>query len=140
MTVDGPRWACDTSVAIPAVDPTHEAHEMCRREVLARRPVLAGHAAIEAYAVLTRLPVPLRLTATAARQVLDQAFGEPCWPGRAEAMALLDDLARTEIVGGACFDALVAAAAMSDERTLMTRDRRAERTYRVLGAPYDLVA
>ncbi len=59
-------WACDTSVAVAALDPNHQHHAECRREVLAHRPVLAGHATFETYSVLTRLPPPLRLTALQA--------------------------------------------------------------------------
>ncbi len=89
--------------------------------------------------MLTRLPAPLRLSAAAARRVLDQAFGEPCWPAQATVLRLLGDLAATGIIGGASFDALVATAADGDGRTLLTRDHRAERTYRLLGAAYEIV-
>jgi hypothetical protein len=30
MTAPKPRWACDTSVAIASLDPSHEAHAACR--------------------------------------------------------------------------------------------------------------
>ena len=95
MSPRGQRWVCDTSVALAALDPTHEAHPACRRAVVDLRPALAGHAVFETYSVLTRLPVELRLTA-------DQA-------------------------------------AAVNGRTLLTRDRRAERTYRSLGVGYRVV-
>lgn len=73
--------------------------------------------------------------------MLDETFGEPCWPpGVRAVLELLDDLAQTSTVGGACLDALVATASASDGRTLLTRDHRAERTHRALGVTYELVA
>lgn len=38
--------------------------------------------------------------------------------------------------GGSVYDALVGQAALHNERVLLTRDRRAERTYRALGVRY----
>ncbi|MDO5495778.1 MAG: hypothetical protein Q4G64_08695, partial [bacterium] len=52
-------FAADTSVAIAALDASHAAHHECRTVVQELRPALAGHAAFEVYAVLTRLPRPL---------------------------------------------------------------------------------
>jgi predicted nucleic acid-binding protein len=42
-------------------------------------------------------------------------------------------------VGGAVFDALVGAAAASTDRILLTRDRRARRTYDILGINYRFI-
>jgi predicted nucleic acid-binding protein len=139
MTSSADRWACDTSVAIAALDVTHAAHADSRRVVIARRPALAGHAAFEAYAVLTRLPVPLRLTGAQASEVLRTAFPDGCWLDVPAMRALLRRLPDHGIAGGSVYDALVGEAARTDGRTLLTRDRRAERTYRSLGVPYELV-
>jgi predicted nucleic acid-binding protein len=43
------------------------------------------------------------------------------------------------VTGGATDDALVAAAARADERRLLTRDRRAEQTYRAVEVDYQFV-
>lgn len=139
MSGGGGRWACDTSVAIPALEPNHEAHERCRRIVRRRRPVLAGHAVIETYAVLTRLPVPLRVSPATAWELLRRTFGDPCWIDGGDVVGLLDSLAQRGIVGGATYDGLVGAAASRGGRTLLTRDRRAEGTYRSLGVNFELV-
>lgn len=140
MTPDGENgWACDTSVAIAALDPNHEAHGPCRRAVVERRPALAGHAAFEAYAVLTRLPVPLRLGGTRAAEVLDRTFPDGCWLDRKVQNRLLVRLASLGIVGGSVYDALVGQAASANGRALLTRDRRAERTYRALDVHYSFV-
>ena len=140
MSSSADRWASDTSVAVAALDPTHAAHTPCRAALVAHRPALAGHATFEAFSVLTRLPVPLRLTATQATTVLASAFPEPCWLDADTTRDLYLRLADHELVGGAVYDALVGEAARSNGRVLLTRDRRAERTYRSLGVMYRFVA
>jgi predicted nucleic acid-binding protein len=131
-------WACDTSVALAALDPQHEAHTLCRRVLVDRRPALAGHAVFETHSVLTRLPPPLRLTAAQAEQVLRAAF-RSCWLDPAESSRLRSELGSLGIVGGSVYDALVGRAAAVHDRVLLTRDRRAERTYRVVGVAYEVV-
>lgn len=138
MTSSG-LWACDTSVAVAAIDPNHEAHEVCRRVLVDRRPVLAGHAAVETYAVLTRLPPPLRVDPTTACTLLRSAFGDPCWPKADVLRDLVGALAERGVVGGAAYDAVVALAADGSDRTLLTRDRRAERTYQAMAVRYELI-
>ena len=140
MTAAGRRaWACDTSVALAAIDPNHEAHAGCRREVARRRPALSGHAVFECYSVLTRLPPPLRLTAAQAGSVLARAFPEPCWAGPGDLESLRIRSAQLGIVGASVYDALVGQAALVNERTLLTRDQRAERIYRALGVAHEMV-
>lgn len=139
MTSSGRRWACDTSVAVASLDPQHAAHEPCRRALVELRPALAGHAVFETYSVLTRLPPPLRLTPRQATQVLRAAFVEDCWLDAEHSSQLRAELAGLRLVGGAMYDALVGRAAMVNGRVLLTRDRRAERTYRAIGADYEVV-
>jgi predicted nucleic acid-binding protein len=139
MTSNGDRWACDTSVAVAALDPTHEAHSACRRALVELHPALAGHATFETYSVLTRLPLPLRLSAGQAATVLAEAFPDDCWLEVTETRELRQRLADLEIVGGSIYDALVGQAAVTNHRSLLTRDRRAERTYRSLSVEYRFV-
>lgn len=139
MNPAGDRWACDTSVAIAALDPTHEAHPACRRALVDLRPALAGHAVFETYSVLTRLPVELRLTADRALSVLAAAFPDDCWLDADATRDLRNRLADAGIVGGSVYDALVGQAAAANGRTLLTRDQRAERTYRSLRVGYRFV-
>lgn len=134
-----PRWACDTSVAIAALDATHEAHRACRRALVEQRPALAGHAVFETYSVLTRLPMHLRLTARQAGEVVAAAFPDGCWLGVRDAGRLLARLSEGDIVGGSVYDALVGQAAHVNGRVLLTRDRRAERTYRTLAIAFRFV-
>jgi predicted nucleic acid-binding protein len=136
MTSNGDRWACDTSVAVAALDPTHEAHSACRRALVELGPALAGHAMFETYSVLTRLPLPLRLNAGQAASVLAAAFPEECWLDAPATRDLRERLASLDIVGGSVYDALVGQASVTNHRILLTRDRRAERTYRSLGVEY----
>lgn len=121
MSSTGFGWACDTSVAIASVDPNHDAHQESRRVVSERKPVLAGHAAVETFSVLTRLPVPLRVSAAVARDLMRRVFGPACWPAAGAMDGFLDDLADAGIVGGATYDALVAFAATTNGLTLLTR-------------------
>lgn len=139
MTRGGQRWACDTSVALAALDPQHEAHGPCRRVLVEWRPALAGHAVFETYSVLTRLPPPLRLTPKQAGQVLGAAFPQVCWLEAEHGAQLRADLGGLGVVGGAVYDALVGKAALAHDRVLLTRDRRAERTYRAIGVEYEVV-
>lgn len=139
MTSNGERWACDTSVAVAALDPAHDAHNACRRALVDLRPALAGHAAFETYSVLTRLPLPLRLSADQAAAVLAAAFPGDCWLDPTGMNELRNRLANLGIVGGSVYDALVGQAATANGHTLLTRDRRAERTYRSLRVAYQFV-
>lgn len=139
MISRGNRWACDTSVAVAALDAAHQAHPACRRALVEFRPALAGHAVFETYSVLTRLPMPLRLDAEQATSVLSTAFPEDCWLDADGMHELRQRLSTLGIVGGSVYDALVGQAAAANGRTLLTRDRRAERTYRLLGVEYQFV-
>ncbi len=133
------RWAVDTSVAVASLDASHEAHAVCREVLIRRRPALAGHALFETFSVLTRLPAPFRLTPRSAVAVLDEAFPAAELAERRRLRGALAELARSGLVGGAVYDALVGWAARAAGQVLITRDRRAERAYRALGIPYELV-
>ncbi|MDR1511947.1 MAG: type II toxin-antitoxin system VapC family toxin [Propionibacteriaceae bacterium] len=132
-------WAVDTSVAVAYLDADHTAHEACVAAVGGRRAALAGHAAFEAYSVLTRLPEPNRVACADAWQGLEAAFPERCWLAPEELDTLVRRLAQLGVIGGAVFDALVGEAARAADRTLLTRDRRARGTYDLLGVRYRLV-
>lgn len=89
--------------------------------------------------MLTRLPLPLRLSAGQAASVLSVAFPQDCLLDAAGTRDLRERLAGLDIVGGSVYDALVGQASVTNHRTLLTRDRRAERTYRTLGVDYRFV-
>jgi predicted nucleic acid-binding protein len=129
----------DTSAAIALVTPTHEAHETVFERVHTVRLGLAGHAAFETYSVLTRQPLPLRLSAANAGQLIAHNFPASVSLSGAAAGRLLAELTASGIVGGAVFDALVGAAARHANVLLISRDRRAAETYRSLGVTHELL-
>jgi predicted nucleic acid-binding protein len=131
--------AVDTSVAIPLLVQTHDAHGAVVRWWNRRDLVLSGHAAAETYAVLTRLPADLRLAPADAARLLRARFGTPLQPRRRTFERLADVLAQYEIAGGAVYDALVALAARDHDATLATRDLRARATYDAIGVRTTIV-
>jgi predicted nucleic acid-binding protein len=139
MPTSAELWAVDTSVAVPALDGSHAAHEACRDAVRTNRPALAGHAAFETFSVLTRLPGQLSIDAPTAQKVIAAVFPSICWIGDEVAANLLARLGETGIVGGAVYDALVGEAARVNNCRLLTRDLRAKRTYDLIGVDYELV-
>ena len=133
------RFAVDTSVAVPALDAGHAAHPECLGAVRSLRPALAGHAAFEVHSVLTRMPGGLALDAPAAADLVARVFPEVAWLSAAQSTGLLRRLGRAGVSGRAVYDALVAEAARTHGRTLLTRDRRAVPTYELLGVTHRLV-
>lgn len=134
-----PVWCVDTSVAIAALDPSHDGHvdarDVCRR----RRPALAGHATFETLSVLTRLPGGARVDMATAVELLGRAFPERCFLSAAQHRTLVARLPELQSVGGMVYDALVAEAARVAGRVLLTRDRRAVPTYAAIGVAFELV-
>lgn len=112
------RVLLDANCLIAAAIAQHEHHratiaELSRRRSANQVMVIAAHALLEAYAVLTRLPPPHRLAPSDALAVLDRNWGD------AETVALtasetwraLRELAATGITGGRIYDGCIAASA-----------------------------
>lgn len=59
-SAERPDVLVDTSVAVALVVGDHRFHEATMRALEGRRLGLAGHAAVETFSVLTRLPPPSR--------------------------------------------------------------------------------
>lgn len=133
-------YAVDTSVVIAAVDVGHALHQVAAGAVLAHRPAMAGHTAFEAFSVLTRIPPPGRRSPDQAEQLLRNNFPDPCWLKVDATARVFRRLGELRIVGGAVYDALVAQAALDNQRTLLSLDRRAERTYLAVGVSYEMLA
>ena len=132
--------AVDTSVAVAAALPWHEAHSAARSALPHARTPLVAQVAVETYSVLTRLPPLQRVPARVARDYLNQVFILPPLVLLPESYARLIDVAVAEdITGGAIYDAIVAATARDAGATLLTLDRRAIPTYERLGVDYQLV-
>ena len=139
LTSSADSHAIDSSVAVATVDELHEFHSLAGARVRELRPVLAGHATFETYSVLTRRPEPRRLSGGDAALAISVNFPESCWLSSAGQARLVTRAADLGLVGGAIYDALVAQAALENDRVLLTLDRRAERTYQVVGVDYELL-
>jgi predicted nucleic acid-binding protein len=121
-------------VAIPLLVATHREHEQVVRWWDGREVALAGHAAVETYSVLTRLPGDLRLEPADAARLLAERFAPPLLLSLKTTRRLAETFARLEISGGAVYDALVALAVAEHDAELATRDARARATYEAVGA------
>lgn len=135
-----PVLLVDTSVAVALVVADHEHHASTFRALGSCRLGLAGHAAFEAFSVLTRLPAPARRSAAVVARLLALNFPESRYLSAEGAAALAKRLGDDDITGGSVYDALVGAAAAEHGLALATRDRRALDTYRALGVDVELLA
>ena len=130
--------ALDTSIAVPALLSGHAEHERCRERIVGSKATLCGHAFVETYSVLTRLPLPDRLTPGEAEGLLARAFEAPLELGMGLSAAVRT-LVAAGISGGATYDGLVALAARANVALLLTRDMRARPVYDALGVDYEVV-
>ncbi|HZU48712.1 MAG TPA: type II toxin-antitoxin system VapC family toxin [Mycobacterium sp.] len=130
----------DTSAALALVQRENLFHKPARARLLACRRGLSGHAAAELLSVLTRLPPPHRLTPVAALRLEEINFPESRFLSATDTKQLLREFAEAGLAGGAVYDGLVGAAARKHKLTLVTCDRRAEPTYRVLGVNYEVLS
>ncbi len=131
--------AADSSIAVAALLNDHPAHQSSA-EALASCTTTIAHVAAETYSVLTRLPPPNQADATTAATVLGERLPAPfaALSGSDYAKAPAR-LAAAGIGGGATYDGLIALTALEHDLELLTRDGRAERTYRALAVPYRLL-
>ena len=135
-----PDLLVDTSIAIALVVADHEHHEATFAALGGQRLGLAGHAAFEAFSVLTRLPAPARRTPTVVARLLSANFPASRYLSAEGAAALAGRLGGDAFTGDSVYDALVGAAAAEHHLTLATRDRRALDTYRALGVDVELLS
>ncbi|MFT4165170.1 MAG: type II toxin-antitoxin system VapC family toxin [Microlunatus sp.] len=133
------RVCVDTSVAVPLLVASHEHHRAVARWAHGRDLQLSGHALVDTYAVLTRLPGDSRVTPMDVVRLIEENFGEALASSPETAQEVHRELARSGIAGGATYDALVALAAREHGATLATRDARARPTYEALGVVVDVV-
>ncbi|MBA3799737.1 MAG: PIN domain-containing protein [Geodermatophilaceae bacterium] len=129
----------DTSVVVAGLTGWHEAHQPSLRALrgITRLP---GHVLVETTSVLTRLPGGRAIAPTDVVHSLRSEFaGAPLCLSPAEHHEFLEAVARSRIVGGSLYDALVGFTAGSAGALLRTRDRRAQRTYEVMGVEIEKV-
>lgn len=130
--------AVDSSVLVAGFASWHERHEQARRALVGAQVV--GHALVEAFSVLTRLPAPHRAAPDLAAAFLGDVASAPPLVLPAKAWDQLPArLASVGIAGGATYDALIAVTAQQFEAELLSLDVRAVATYRALGARYRLL-
>lgn len=134
-----PAFAVDTSVAIPLLLASHDAHAAVVKWWDGRTLALADHALVEAYAVLTRLPGDARVAPNDAAELIAQRFGAPILLTAESRVNLPRNLADLGIAGGAVYDAVISLAAKQADVTLATRDERARATYERIGARLEIV-
>jgi len=137
--VSEPSYAVDTSVAVPLLVRSHEAHQGVVAWARGKRLCLSGQAAVETYSVLTRLP-GAQVSGADAVRVMDDTFAEVLALPATLAADIHRELAQRGIAGGAAYDGLVALAAREHGLTLATRDARARGTYETVGALVCVVA
>jgi predicted nucleic acid-binding protein len=123
----------DTSAAVSFLLASHAAHGSTYAAIAGRRLGLAGHAAFETFAVITRLPEPTRVSPVSAARLLRHNFPVTRYLSTERTASLIDEWAGSAVSGGAVYDALVAAAAVEHGCVLATRDQRALGTYATLG-------
>ncbi len=132
--------AIDTSVAVALLVRSHRHHADVVRWWSGQELTLSGHALLETYSVLTRLPGDARLSAEDAARLLDARFTMPLTLSGPSARRIHVTLSRLGIAGGAVYDGLVALAAKEHGVALATRDARARGTYDAVGVKVILVA
>ncbi len=123
--------AVDTSVVVPALIEWHEQHQVALEAVA--DAVIPGHAYLESYSVLTRMPGGV--DRHIAREVLSRRFPPERVLGLGSMThdGIVDQSVAAEIDGGSTYDALIALIAHDNGYPLATRDRRAARTYEAVG-------
>jgi predicted nucleic acid-binding protein len=112
------RVLLDSSCLVAAALPQHERHkatidDLSRRRGLGHAFVIAAHSLLEAYAVLTRLPAPHRLSPADALSVLERNWGKTAMASLsgAETWRVIRRHGAAGIGGGRIYDGQIAASA-----------------------------
>ena len=123
--------AVDTSVLVAALLAWHESHEPARDSLLDALGgvlVVPAPALVEAYAVMTRLPAPHRISPADACELLSGSFKQRAKVvglAEKETWRFLHETASRGVAGGATFDALILACARKGgAQRVLTLDRR----------------
>lgn len=129
----------DTSAIVAAALRTGAGHAQCSAAIRSTQAAAAGHAWLESFSVLTRLPVDVRLSHADAGRVLDAVVPTTRLLSTDEQAAFAEWLRPSGVVGGAVYDALVGWVAKCAGAPLLTRDVRALPAYRSLGVEILLI-
>lgn len=129
----------DSSVIVAGFASWHEFH-LPALVALNSTKVAVGHALIETYSVVTRLPAPHRVSPQVISKFLASRFLEdPLVLNGAQVADLLVGLGAEGIAGGRIYDALIGATARYHQCELVTLDARAALTYEKIGCRYQLL-
>jgi predicted nucleic acid-binding protein len=132
--------AADTSLVVAAFASWHEHHEAARR-AFDGGVRLIEQCALETHSVLTRLPPPHRSPPALVRDFIRARFPQPYLRMSAAAdRVFIAGLPEHDVYGGAAYDALVAANAVSCKAELVTCDRRAAALYESYGVRTAFIA
>ncbi|HSD84206.1 MAG TPA: PIN domain-containing protein [Anaerolineae bacterium] len=135
----------DTSCMIAAVCSWHEHHEAAANEIENRlagrtRMIVAAPALIEAYAVLTRLPPPHRLSPQTALTLLENNFlklGTVIALNAKSYQILLLSAPKNNVAGGRMYDAVIGACAEQAKASTVLTFNAGD--FATLGQHYDIV-
>ncbi len=112
------RVAVDSSVLVAACQTIHPNYHLATGALEAcldrgDEVLFPGHAIVESFSVLTRVPEPLRLTPTVAREVINSivAEAEVITLDSSTYLTFLDTAVVEGISGGRVYDALIAETA-----------------------------
>ena len=126
----------DSSVIVAAVSSWHTRHVDADS---ALPPAAVGHALVESYSVLTRLPEPMRVDRILAAEVLRSRIHDVLTLSADDTLSVPQKLSELGIGGGATYDALIALTALAHDATLLTLDERAAINYRRCGVTFQLL-
>lgn len=130
----------DSSVVIPLVSPWHQEHAaiLGAAGAVTRLP---SHVILETMSSLSRMPHGLSTSISRVVELLESRFpDQPFALDGHDLTRLLSTMAVARLRGGQVYDAVVGYTAKLAGATLLSRDRRAERTYRALGVECELLA
>jgi predicted nucleic acid-binding protein len=128
----------DSSVLIPAVARWHAEHERTDRALEGVTDLrMIGHVMLETYSWLTRNRP--RTSPTVAAKLLRSLPGPALVLSPESQVKVLEMAGSGGIMGGAIYDALIAATALEADARLLSRDERASRTYEAVGVRFELI-
>lgn len=133
--------AVDSSVVVAAFATWHEHHEAAIR-TMGTEPMIADHALLEGYAVLTRLPSPHRAPTGIVVTYLELVFPSDrvLTPPHGVITTLPRRCYEAGLGGGATYDALIGLTCADAGAELVTLDLRSLRNLQALGVPARLAA
>jgi predicted nucleic acid-binding protein len=132
--------APDSSVAIAALAPWHEAHRPARAALAKGEVRLPAHVGFETTSALSRMPEGRRIAPAVVLEALQRGFPRPWLTMDAEGLRdALRKAVEAGVRGGALYDALIAATAAKHDAEIVSADRRALATYQAMGVTATII-